>query len=32
MKYVTGLHHVSLSTVPEDFPKALSFYETLGFR
>ena len=32
MKYVTGLHHVSLSTVSEDFPKALSFYrDFLGF-
>ena len=32
MKYVTGLHHVSLSTLPEDYPKALSFYrDFLGF-
>ena len=32
MKYVTGLHHVSVSTPPEDYPKALGFYrDFLGF-
>ena len=32
MTHVTGLHHVSLSTSPEDYPKALRLYrDLLGF-